>query len=382
MLGITYLAVLVTAPLLWITPGGREIQWGYGWLAILTLFVSFVHLVVLLWARDRIGTRLTLALYAIGMICQVILTLDHTNDNAWKFGLAVPITLLGLVIASRGRPFWSVLVLLAVAYVSILCGFRSFVAFAIVAVIGWVWNARSNLRSGWKLVGFAAVGVLAYWAGTQAALAGWLGERNRIVTEQQIEAAGSVIAGGRVESTASFALFAARPIGIGPGVLPLPSDIAVGETALVGRGVNIDGQYVNDYLFGAGVKLHSIVADLWVNYGLIGLALALLLAWITIRALVRALSDRATPIITFFLIVVVLWDLAFSPIGTNLWETILALAMLLPMSLTRNGIDESVPAPNHMSASFDESAINQHATATKVQFSVNSQPRVKLNADY
>lgn len=332
VLGIAFLGVFLTAPLLWIETGGRQIQWDAAMIAMVTLFTAFVHLVVLLWARRTLGVLLTVGLYATGMIVQVLLTIGHTAGNPWKFGLAVPVTILALVFASGKRPLWTVIVLLAAGGASIANDFRSFLALAIVTLVIWAWNSRSRARASVKLIGFVAVSVLAYVGGTQAALLGLLGERNQLVTQQQIANAGSVLAGGRVESAASFALFAERPVGIGPGVLPLPSDIMTGESALLSRGVNIDGEYVNDYLFAAGIKLHSLVADFWVNYGLVGLALALLMGWIAVTALLRAFSNSKSPALIFFLIVITLWNLAFSPIGTNLWETILAVSVLAPIA--------------------------------------------------
>lgn len=321
--------ILFTAPLLWFAADERTVSEDGALAAMLTIAVAFVHLSTLLWARSKIGTHPVVVLYAVGMIVQVLLTLSHTSGNPWKFGLAVPTTLLALAIASRARPFWTVLVFAIAMALSIHFDFRSFVGLPLVAMFVWAWNRRSAIAPGWKIFGFVLVSAVAYVGGTQAALAGWLGERNRIVTQMQIAESGSVLAGGRVESAAAWALFIERPIGLGPGVLPTVHDVLVGQAALVQRGVAIDGDYVTDYLFGAGVKLHSIAADLWVNYGLAGLGLALLILWIAILALFQGLKERSTPGFVFFAVVLTLWNLAFSPIGTNLWETILMVAVLM-----------------------------------------------------
>ncbi|MER7796458.1 hypothetical protein [Microbacterium sp. NPDC096154] len=323
-----YLAIFATSPLLWLLTGGRDVDWQQAGYAMLTMVVSLIHLVVLLWARGSLELSTIASLYALGLSLQTLLTLDTTAGNPWKFGLALPMSVLALTLSRRASVVWPTVALTSAMAVSILNDYRSFTAIALAALIIWLANRAVAGRPWLKLFATAALTVMLYVLGTQAALAGWLGERNQRVSQMQVANAGSLIAGGRVESAATIALFWEKPLGMGPGVLPTAADIAVGKTALMGRGVNIDGDLVNDYLFGYGIKLHSVAADLWINYGLAGLALALVILGILFQGLVAAFRDQATPAFVFLLVIAALWDMAFSPIGTNLWTVIFTAALV------------------------------------------------------
>lgn len=308
-----------------------------GWAAVITLLASVVTLTTLLWARTVLGVKSVAIAYSIGLIAQTALTPDSWSVNAWKFGFAFPVVvlLLALTYNSAKRP-GTIIAILAVALASISNDHRSYFGFAALAglIFLWRWNRDSTVslaKAIQRLCIAAALGVGMYFLGVWLALQGYLGERNQLVTSAQIDAGGSVLAAGRIESGAALRLFVNRPLGYGAGVIPNSGDLSIGQAGLVSSGVDIHGAYVRDYLFGEGIKLHSVVSDLWVGFGLAGLALGLLFAFIMIRGLLGVLMTRTPPALPIFLVVIGIWDLLFSPIGSNLHEVIFAVALIAPL---------------------------------------------------
>jgi hypothetical protein len=90
----------------------------------------------------------------------------------------------------------------------------------------------------------------------------------------------------------------------------------------------IDG-YAEHYMFGGQFKLHSVAADLWSHFGLVGVGLAVVIAGLLTDALTRVLSDRTGTALLVFAIALALWDLAFGPIYSNLRYITLALGLAL-----------------------------------------------------
>lgn len=356
---VTPLLVLAAAPVMWAASGERAIDRSIAVSFLLTLVVACVHLFYLLWARIHISVSVTAIAYGLGMLAQVLLTYDRVADNPWKYGLAFPVTLVALAFAAvfDKRPFISSIVLLAVIFVSISFGFRSFAAIGGVALVASLWLARSRptTRPGLRVLGLAALAYVGYVVFAMLAVIGALGERNKIVSQEQIAQSGSLLAGGRIETAAAFAMFRARPIGLGPGVLPTSDDIDVGRYAIWREGTDIDGTYVQDYLFGATVKLHSVAADLWVNFGIAGLAWAILLAVGIVTGLSARVALGRVQALYLFLAILALWDLAFSPIGTNLWEVLLASALLWPREVPTSA-GESSETPGRASERAEDTA--------------------------
>ena len=333
---VGYLLVFLTAPMTWVFAGAHEVDAGVALLQLAPLLASLVFLVTILWARQYLSLATVAVALAVGMAAQAALSTGENYDlNPWKFGLAVPATLVVLAVSTRLPRLVTLGFLGVLAVVSGVAGYRSFIAFLLITALFWVLmeSRRGTTKHVWRrLLPMLALTYLAYVALLQAALMGWLGQRNRDVTITQLASGGSVFTAGRSETAATIALFLHRPIGLGPGVLPAPEDVAVGTEALFSSGVDVDGTYVKDYLFGETIKLHSVAADLWITFGLAGLVLAAILVAAICNGLFHALKAHPVSPLAIFLGVLALWDMAFSPIGTNLWQVVVAVGLLLPVA--------------------------------------------------
>lgn len=335
LLTLLALITLVSGALLTrISASSHDINTQYFWVTIGSVACAFFVLFpgIRRVAEFEEPSRLALA-YAAGLIVEVLASPSSWDGNIWKFGLSFPVSLALFAVAARRRSLLPTFIALAaIAAIAIVAGDRSYFGFAaIIFVVVLLPRARRRPSRGKSVLAVAALalsGIVIYIVGVSLALAGYLGARNQLVTAAQLHASGSVLSSGRSESGAAVQLFLHRPIGYGPGVLPTAADVAIGQQGLVGRGLDLTGQYVREYLFGTGFKLHSIASDLWVNFGLAGLALAILLAFIALRALTAsATSARPNPLLTF-VSVIALWNLAFSPIGSNLFDTLFCVALL------------------------------------------------------
>ena len=87
-------------------------------------------------------------------------------------------------------------------------------------------------------------------------------------------------------------------------------------------------EYVDEYLLTQErIELHSVVADLWLLFGPLGLVTGLVVAVVIVAGMAH---QRATGHLNGLLAlvgVVALWDLAFSPLS-NLNHVIVAVALL------------------------------------------------------
>ena len=94
-------------------------------------------------------------------------------------------------------------------------------------------------------------------------------------------------------------------------------------------GAATEGTYVDEYMLGHRIELHSIIADLWVNFGLVGFGLGAMMVAEIFRSLLRRLAAGAVPALVTLLSLVGIWDLFFSPLASNLMHLILAVALAL-----------------------------------------------------
>ncbi|PZF13063.1 hypothetical protein DEI98_03410 [Curtobacterium sp. MCLR17_034] len=313
----------------------------YFWVTVSSLACAvYVLIPTVVWTRGLITVSDLAIAFAAGSIVEVLASPGTWEGNIWKFGLAFPVSVILLALTSRSKSLVPTFAALAlIAGIAITAGDRSYFGFvAIVLIVVMMPRARHRrtpVRSIMAVAGLVIAGAVVYSAGVALALAGYLGERNRIVTTAQLQASGSVLTSGRSESGAAVALFLHRPVGYGPGVLPTAADVAIGQQGLTGRGLDLTGQYVREYLFGTGFKLHSITSDLWVGFGIPGIILALVLAFFAARSLTASASGSMSNPLVVFLSVIALWNLAFSPIGSNLYQTVFCVAVLATAAQSR-----------------------------------------------
>lgn len=302
----------------------------------LAMVLSPVALGFLLWARQLIGLAPVGLLYGFGALIDNAVRFQEWGENGWKYGYswAVAVILLSLVIGLRREKLATAAVFLALAIPSVLGGYRTLMVFCVVALALFLfmdWNRRQErfpripLLLG-LVVGCAAFG---YAALTWLSLSGLLGHEVQTKSEHAIRETGSVLVGGRTEWSATLALMKERFFGFGPGVIPSEVDIEVGKQGLAGIGANPESQHANTYIFDGQFRLHSIFGDLWTNFGIPGLVLAIAAASLATIALIRfGDRDRASGL-QILLALWLIWDIAFSPFDSNWRYDVFALALLL-----------------------------------------------------
>ncbi len=289
-----------------------------------------------LWARSLLGTRAVLVLYGASDLVSRVPLLG-TTGNDWKFVISGPLSLvvLGLVCTRPRRPFLEVGALLALAATSALNDSRSHMGFCVIVLglVAWQ-NISPRLEGGLgkftQGLALASMGVGAYVLGASALTSGRLGAQIQARTLAQIENSGSLIGGGRPEWFATFQLMAAQPWGFGVGVLPNTRDIVLGTHGLQEAKVYGARDYAANYLFAGQFRLHSITADLWSRWGVVGILLAILIVAIVVNAALSLLQARAADSALLFLTLSALWNMGFSPIYSDLPQIALALGLLIP----------------------------------------------------
>lgn len=302
----------------------------------LAMVLSPVALGFLLWARKLLGLASVGLLYGLGALIDNAVRFQEWGENGWKYGYswAVAVILLSLVVGLRREKLATAAVFLALVIPSVLGGYRTLMVFCVVALALFLfmdWNRRQERFPRVPLLLGLVVGcaALAYAVLTWLSLSGLLGLEVQSKSEYAIKETGSVLVGGRVEWSATLALMNERFFGFGPGVIPSEADIEVGKQGLAGIGANPESQHANTYIFDGQFRLHSIFGDLWTNFGIPGLVLAIAAAILAIVALIRfGERDRASGL-QILLALWLLWDIVFSPFDSNWRYDVFALAMIL-----------------------------------------------------
>lgn len=334
LLGLWALCLFVGPALAAVTSDelGRGLDLRFGARMMLLMLSAGVSLYVLLWSRTLVGPRRTAALYAIGLVLQGVSDFPAIAHNPWKFGFAFPVAICLLAAArTRAQVFF---VLATTASISVIFQFRSFAAMcALTIIVMLVGTSNGSTRRKFDarfLATFSLSTILVYQIGTIGLLNGWFGAglQNLALTQSRGGQV-SLVVGARPEFASALALFQSRPMGFGPGVIPNLNDVATGINALDKLGVNTNTAYVKSYLFGDKLELHSVIGDLWLLFGLLGLILSAAILWYLMSGLLSEDTRLATGALGVLAGIVALWDLAFSPLSA-VDNVVLTLALLLP----------------------------------------------------
>lgn len=307
---------------------------------IISLGITFA---AILWARQHLSTRTIVLLYAAGATINAAFTPTLWSTNPLKYAFGGPIMLILLALAYNSRRRWPTLAALTlVAVLSVRSDSRLLFGCALItaAAFLWRWNRESvptRVRSIWGILGVVVVGYGVYSLVIGLALNGQLGERNQLVTGRQNASNQSVLTSSRPEWGGALGLFAHRPFGFGPGVVPNTQEVDLGESGIRVLNPSTSQTYLSGYLFDGRIELHSVISDLWVNFGLVGLALSIAITLILVRYLKGLLASRSPPALPIMLCITALWDLGFSPIATNLPAVIFTVALLLPQRAKQSG---------------------------------------------
>ncbi len=291
---------------------------------------------LLLWVRTF------LPLYVIGAVFGGAVLLGNLQGvpgsvNPWKHEIAIPLAIAALAWADRKPGIrLSVFGLVVLALVSAAADFRSMFGFCMLAVVVLVWQnrTRSGERKPSKLATVALLGVALvalYSAASSLLLGGYLGEETQTRTLEQVENGGNLLVGGRVEWAATLALAEVSPGGFGLGTTLNGADIAAANAGMVAVGSTPNDTFRENYMFGGHIKLHSIGADMWVAFGIMGLALAVTLAGLLVYNLLDALGNRAATGLLSLMTIISVWSLAFEPTFSNLAYVMFTVAIGLPV---------------------------------------------------
>jgi len=292
------------------------------------------------WALTIEGLAPVALAFGIGLQVNALLAGVTFDAEVWLHTFEYPMTILILALAALTKRRWpSVGAAVILAALSASGGVRSAVGAVGLGLGLWLaaplfrrmrflqqkYDLRPIAYIGSFLIGSIAVGA----AATRTLVSGLLGSRIQEDTLRQIASGGSLLTGGRYEWLVSTKLFRQMPWGFGPGAIPTQHDTSLVAHSLTDAGVTPSWQYVYTYMLGSAspfkveptrFKLHSVVADLWVNFGPIGAAAFVVLVLVLcVMFLARNVTTMAaTPLLPFVLLCFTLWDLFFSPIYSNL----------------------------------------------------------------
>lgn len=288
----------------------------------------------LIWAARLIGQPKAAMAYGLGLLANAVVH-GFDSSNVWKFTLSIPIVVLGL-----GWAWWrasraaEVTVLLVLIAISALNDSRSAASILLVVLTLVLWqlvrtslNVRSTLLRATVTVSIVVLG--AYNLMQLFILEGFLGQGAKARSEAQIASTGSILLGGRPEIGAAVALLREYPGGMGLGTLPTFGDVYIAKGGMYAVNYDPNNGYVENYMFGSRIEVHSVLGDLWLRFGVFGMAAAvafLLIALIGALALIA--KNRASAVVVF-IAVQAAWETLFSPMYTTAAQVLtLAVGLL------------------------------------------------------
>ena len=298
---------------------------------------------VILWARELMSDARVAAWLGVGLLFQFSLQSELFISNPWKFGFSTGVTVILLAIAQHFRNRWLELAaLIALTAASAATDARSSFAILLLSIILTAWQLRPRriTRRGSVarfVIAVTAIGIVVYNVGQTLILDGYLGDAARERSVEQIDTSGSLILGGRPELAATLALMQNQPWGYGAGVLPTLSDITVAKTGMAAIGYQPNNGYVEGYMFGDSFELHSVIGDLWANFGIPGLLLAGTVLVLVARGLSLSIAHGTASAVLIYVAVRGFWNLFFGPI----YSSATLLAILVGLVLMRRSAQMS-----------------------------------------
>jgi hypothetical protein len=287
----------------------------------------------LLWARRVLGGPWVAVLFGLGMVAGIPLGNGLASANPWRFAFSLPLSVLLLAIAWMLKSqVAAILAAGGLCVVSALNDGRGASAMLAMTAMLVLWQMRPTTKSRRAsalrtLLSIGALGSVVYTVAQAVILGGLLGERTQERTQAQIDTSGTLLLGGRPEAGATVGLLTDQPFGYGSGLIPNLDDILVAKTGMSAIGYDPNNGYVENYMFGSSYEVHSMVGDLWILYGLVGLALAVAFFVVTFQGLSHGLAHRTANVLVVWLAVRMLWNLFFSPVHSSIPLIMLFLAV-------------------------------------------------------
>ena len=263
---------------------------------------------VFVWGARRLGVRRAALAVGFGMFLDS-LSLFQTNPNPWKFGVGAAVSIMVLSFVANRRRLVQIVALLGLSGVFLVSDSRSALAFLAIILGTVVWQALASWAR-WRvptprrlavsqIAVLGVVGAVAMAGVVAASESGTLGEdaQNRTIAQSS---------SARPELGASWALFRNRPWGYGAGVKPRFDDLWVAKQGMAALGYDPDNGYVENFMFGGRIELHSGLMDMWAAASIPGALLLLLIAGMALAAMMRDLGRlKATPWLFFAALTVV-----------------------------------------------------------------------------
>ncbi|KQS17212.1 hypothetical protein [Frigoribacterium sp. Leaf186] len=285
-----------------------------------------------LWAQEALTPERAVLWFGIGLALGFTPDTPLFASNPWKFGFALPVTVIALALAARFGRRWELAVLVALTIVAALSDFRSAFGLLLLAallVFAQVAIVRPHRRPSpvAVLVGLGALGVVVFQLGQALILDGYLGLATQTRSIEQLRGSGSLILGGRPELAATGALMQHHPWGFGAGSVPTPDDIRLAKEGMNGIGYQPDNGYVERFMFGGHFELHSVFGDLWAQSGIVGLALVTAVLVLLAVGVIRRIAEGTASGILLFTAAQSTWNLFFAPFYSAFPTLVIALAL-------------------------------------------------------
>lgn len=286
-------------------------------------------------SRGRMRAVIVAAM-ASHIVFNVIYGTTYFSVNPWKYGLALPVTVLALGLfagVGKARTLLSVGILAASGAYSFLNDFRSMSGLALAAIV-LILFLRRPPKPGRKFamtklfVGLIVVGYAAYGAYAFAASEGMLPAEAAAKYQMQVRQ-GNLLIAARPEIVGSLHAIQTSPlVGLGTGgQLDSEARSDVFSTLYeAGATVNKEQQL---RLFENGVNSHSLLFSSWVSAGILGALPWAFLIFLAMRAIAkRTVRGGFAPLAVFWGLATS-WDVLFSPYQPHLHIVIGAFVVLM-----------------------------------------------------
>jgi hypothetical protein len=297
-----------------------------------------------LWCRTVLSDAQVALWFGVGLLLGVTPTSELYLTNPWKFGYSFALTLIVLALARQTGRRW--LEFIAVAGFTAIAAFtdaRSSFAILLLTSVIVLWEMRPGRRTravstAWLVLVVGVLTVVVYVIAQALILDGTLGEETQVRSDAQVQASGSLILGGRPEAAATAALMLHQPFGFGSGTVPSGEDILAAKSGLSRIGYDPDNNYVDIYMFGGQIELHSIVGDLWAWFGIPGLLFTGVLVAVVLRGVGAGIARGTASAIALYVVIKLFWALPFGPVYSSATLMILAVGIV--------AMRKTTPAPD------------------------------------
>jgi hypothetical protein len=302
-----------------------------GLLRVLFLAVDVFAIYYLCASHDRAIQFLWLGIAAAAVLAFFLNPTEYSRGEPWKFGFALPFTLLVVLwLVRKDRPrMVSSVVFLSLGALHFFLGFRSMASIVLVCglLIAVQVSSRANLsvaslpvRLRPALLSIAGGGGVIILSATydRLALQGAFGYIAKQKAGFQSGEFGSILS-SRSEFLLSFQSIADRPL-LGGGSYSVASDQSTNSAAAFFSSYGYSD--VAERLLRGAPAYHSEILGSWAENGILTLAFWIPFAVLLVGGIFAVVyRETAQSELVLFVYVLGLWDLFFSPFGADrrLW---------------------------------------------------------------